>query len=211
MPCFIGRRSLSSLCQSSDHACFRVSGLCGSRLRRDCPAHSPGPAPVRRSARASPSGPSTRPRIRDGLGRQLVMLGSDGQPAADLLEDLGGIPLPRARRAADRRGGESGPRPGGRHPAGGVERPVPVRREWPLSSGGPWSPTGTGRTGWAISTSAARPWRWSGAPAQCARKASGGPVGILVGTGRGSLGGAGGRVVCAIGRVAVEAGRRRGR
>ena len=56
------------------------------------PASSSGPAPVRRSARASPPRPSTRPRIRDGLGHPLVMLGPDGQPAADLLEDLGGIP-----------------------------------------------------------------------------------------------------------------------
>jgi hypothetical protein len=60
---------------------------------------SPGPETVCRSARASPPRPSTRPRILDGLGHQRVMLGPDGQPAADLLEDLGGIPLPRARTA----------------------------------------------------------------------------------------------------------------
>jgi hypothetical protein len=40
----------------------------------------------------SPPWPSTRPRILHGLGHQLVMLGPDVQPAADLLEDLGGIP-----------------------------------------------------------------------------------------------------------------------
>jgi hypothetical protein len=60
--------------------------------RPNCPADSSGPAPVCRSARASPPRPSTRPRIRDGLGHQLVMLRPDGQPAVDLLEDLGGIP-----------------------------------------------------------------------------------------------------------------------
>ena len=53
---------------------------------------SSGSAPARRLARASPPRPSTRPRIVDGLGHQLGQLGPDGQPAADLLEDLGGIP-----------------------------------------------------------------------------------------------------------------------
>ena len=66
--------------------CVRVRGL------EDPSAHSLGSAPVCRSARASPPRPSTRPRIVDGLGHQLVMFGPDGQPAADLLEDLGGIP-----------------------------------------------------------------------------------------------------------------------
>ena len=72
----------------------RLAASVGPRQRsfRIPPASSSGPAPARRSARASPPRPSTRPRILDGLGHQLVMLGPDGQPAADLLEDLGGIP-----------------------------------------------------------------------------------------------------------------------
>jgi hypothetical protein len=81
------------------------------------------------------------------------MLGPDGQPAADLREDLGGIP-PCSGRVVQPAGeavraglGQVGGQ--AERVAGGVERPVPVRREWPLSSGRPRSPTGTGRTGWA--------------------------------------------------------------
>jgi hypothetical protein len=82
----------------------------------------------------------------------------DGQPAADLLEDLGGVPSCPGRvvqpagevlRAGLGQVGSQAERV-----AGGVERPVPVRREWPVSSGGPWPPTGTGRTGWARGSSA---------------------------------------------------------
>ncbi|MBV8267436.1 MAG: hypothetical protein JO252_14010, partial [Planctomycetaceae bacterium] len=88
-----------------------------------------------------------------GLGHQPVMLRPDGQPAADLREDLGGIP-PCPGRVVQPAGeamaaglGQVGGQ--AERVVGGVERPVPVRREWPLLSGGPRPPTGTGRTGWA--------------------------------------------------------------
>jgi hypothetical protein len=66
--------------------CARVSGI------SDPSAYSSGPARAHRSARVSPPRSSTRRRILDGLGHQLGQLGPDGQPVADLREDLGGIP-----------------------------------------------------------------------------------------------------------------------
>jgi len=92
------------------------------------------------------------------------MLRPDGQPAADLREDLGGLP-PCPGRVVQPAGeamaaglGQVGGQ--AERVVGGVERPVPVRREWPLLSGGPRPPTGTGRTGWARGPSTAvRGWR----------------------------------------------------
>jgi hypothetical protein len=53
---------------------------------------------------ASPPRPSPLQSILDGLACHDGQLGTDVESALDLGQDLGGIPLPRARGAADRQG-----------------------------------------------------------------------------------------------------------